>query len=94
MDVLIHKKHPDELMRYLFKVYQEKTLCDTVIHTPEGQAFQVHKIVVTASSTYLHNVLSQANQIHSSFSVGKYACTIIRTLVKREYLVIIRDNFC
>ena len=71
MDVLIHKKFPDELMRYLFKVYTEKTLCDTVIHTPDGGAFQCHKIIVTASSTYLHNVLSQASQVHSSFSVGK-----------------------
>ena len=71
MDVLIHKKHPDELLRYLFKIYQEKMLCDTIIHTPDGGAFQAHKIIVTASSTYLHNILSQTNQIHSSFSVGK-----------------------
>ena len=72
MDVLIHKKFQDDLTRYLFKVYSEKTLCDTVIHTPDGGAFQCHKIVVTASSTYLHNVLSQASQVHSSFSVGMY----------------------
>ena len=71
MDVLIHKKYPDELQRYLFKIYQEKTLCDTIIHTPDGGAFQAHKIIVTASSTYLHNILSQSTQIHSTFSVGK-----------------------
>lgn len=69
MDVVVRQNHASELMAYLYKMYQESCLTDMQMMGYDGKVYNVHRVVLNASSQYLQK-LGGDGATNPSISLG------------------------
>lgn len=59
MDAVVKKNHATELMAYLYKMFQEECLTDMQVLGSDGRVYNVHRVVLTASSQYIQKLVGR-----------------------------------
>jgi len=70
MDVVIRDNHASELQMHLYRMYQNGAMTDLQVVASNWNVYNVHRLVVTASSQYLHN-LCNSNGDNHTVNLGK-----------------------